>query len=269
MFWPLNGGGFSQTGGSNTGSSTPTTVTGGTANTKGAWTQMIASTTYDAYGVVLATREGIDASAQNRACLVDIGIGGSSSEAVLIPDVVVGQNTGSRRIEIPMYVPAGSRISCRVAGATASQAIELSVNVVNSGGWWHPYNLCRAVAYGIDATGSTGTALATPGGTNTKGAWTQLVASTTNPIRYLVCMLTGTNTSTWASSNVLADFGVGGAGSEQVLFADLPMKITSTEYVQYAMLGGLVNIPTGSRLVARFQASDITDQQRAAVIGVG
>jgi len=167
-------------------------------------------------------------------------------------------------------VPAGSRISARCQGKIASQTIEVGCLLTGSGGWDNRHRFTRAVDYGTVSSGdSTGTQLSLPGATNTKGAWTQLVASTTNHIRYLACMADGPSSNTWTNADCLIDFGWGAAASEQVLIGDLPFKDVNQEYGQFAIVGAPCNIPAGSRLAARFQTSATTDQLRVSVIGVG
>lgn len=110
--------------GDNTGSSRGTTVTAGSANTKGSWSQIVASTAHD-YRELLVAADHF--SNQGRG-LLDIGVGGSGSEVVLIPDLHVnfGQQNQAGKGQywnLPVSIPAGTRLAARTqcdqASATA------------------------------------------------------------------------------------------------------------------------------------------------------
>lgn len=95
----------------------------GSDNTKSSWVQVTASTT-DRLGalVVGVTGAGDTSLGGNAGTLVDIGVGGSGSEVVLVPDIyapVVGTteqvfNWDSWQI-YPAEIPTGSRIAARAA----------------------------------------------------------------------------------------------------------------------------------------------------------
>ena len=66
------------------GTSGPVTITaGGSANTKGSWTQLIASTSKKVIGLAIGFMSPTSAG----KFLIDIGTGGAGSEVVLAPDL--------------------------------------------------------------------------------------------------------------------------------------------------------------------------------------
>lgn len=110
-----------------------TTVTaGGSANTKGSWAQLIASTARMYRALIVATR---GPAAVGSVAMFDVGIGAASSEQVVIPDIGTEQTTsGSNDTQFgpvtppfPCVVPAASRIAGRVQAQTASQACKMAV----------------------------------------------------------------------------------------------------------------------------------------------
>ena len=99
----------------------PDVDAGASANTKGSWVEIVASTTNDAkgYTVMLMSDPSIDTANQ---MLFDIGVGGSGSEQIIAADLFLygdsfrahGQAVG------PFWtpIPAGSRLAARVQSST-------------------------------------------------------------------------------------------------------------------------------------------------------
>jgi len=92
---------------------------GGSANTKGAWSELTAATSFDigALLVVVGTRanSAVDASHEQ---LLDIGVGAASSEVVVLPDMALRASavTDLYQPEFGFYfvdIDAGSRIAAR------------------------------------------------------------------------------------------------------------------------------------------------------------
>src|SRR5215469_38490 len=75
--------------GGNAAGSAPTVVNpSATASTKGSWVQLIAATTYDINWVILDFLSNAGLSVPTTFA-VDLGIGASGSEKIIIPNVVV------------------------------------------------------------------------------------------------------------------------------------------------------------------------------------
>jgi hypothetical protein len=96
---------------------------GGTANTKGAWYQITASTTRDAKGFNLLIGNASDYTRDSTAYYwnIDVGIGAAASEKVIFSNwTCIVHNSASLIFPqatpfIPMDIPAGSRLSVRAA----------------------------------------------------------------------------------------------------------------------------------------------------------
>jgi hypothetical protein len=128
--------------GANTATSTGVTAdAGGTANTKGAWAQITAATTAAMKAIMVSGIRAAPGTAQvaDYAHLVDIGVGASGSEQVLIPNMVfqasltTGGATGSPLVmtglstlfprfipPIPCDIPAGVRLAVRQQSTTTN-----------------------------------------------------------------------------------------------------------------------------------------------------
>jgi hypothetical protein len=118
---------------------TVTITASGTANTKGTWTQVIASTADDYYGF-WTYADGMGVTATVTGGLLDIGYGvagGSDpgSDVNLVPDWDVGW-TGDAAANNPLlatmqywpiFVPSGSKIWARLAAAVVSDTCRVMI----------------------------------------------------------------------------------------------------------------------------------------------
>jgi len=90
---------------------------GGTANTKGAWSQITSSTTDEIRQIEIYMGKFSNTVDADASFLLDIGIGGAGSEEVLISNIVFASNTNEKLngglAVIPINIPAGTRIAAR------------------------------------------------------------------------------------------------------------------------------------------------------------
>lgn len=242
-------------------SSTLIDVTAGApAHTKGSWTELEASLPFDADGILVFTH-GMPAAGSNNF-LFDLGIGAAASEVVLISNLYYENRTQAqgRYYHLPLTVAEGARLSARAQGRNASIVIRLAA-ILYQQGFLPGAPFGRATTYG-DATGDTGGVLVDPGGVaNTKGAWSEIVASSDNPIRSLILSFGNKADFTRAASSYfLADLGIGAAGSETILMPDIPITTQSTDDLfSPSSVGPLpCFIPAGTRIAMRAQSNIAT-----------
>lgn len=249
-----------ETGGAVGASSDGTPVTANaSANTKGSYTELIASTAFDAQAIMI----GFGLQSVNGSMLFDIAVGGAGSEVVVIPDILSASKNcnEAQSFILPFSCPAGSRVSARCQGTTGAMTKEIVVTLVSR--WMLPFS--RLTTYGAATGSSRGVSVDGGGSANTKGAYTQIVASTTNKIRAL-WILTGHQADTTRTTcNYLMDFSIGGAGSEQIVLGDLILGCDANhDSILPAVFGPFfVDIPSVTRLAARCQCSIITAGDRA------
>jgi hypothetical protein len=234
-----------------------TATASATNHTKGPWTQITAATSAEASMVVMTITTAVAASANNTSTLVDIGIGGSGSEVVVVPNIPVGYLNVGAVLFIPVAVPAGSRVAFRAQSAVTSKQVAAHFDF-----WAFPVGAkppAATVSYTPDTATSQGVTLTVPGGNNTKGAWTEVVASTTVPLQAMLVAAQCAGSANTAN-NFTVDIGLGAGGSEAVIpgFADIGFGVGSTEIITnlYGWFPIPCNIPAGQRLAARYQASN-------------
>lgn len=222
---------------------------GASANTKGAWSQIVASSPIDCQMACLQFM-GVASTTTVDGISVDIGIGAAASEVVLIPDVMnwygatVGLFIAVNHVLIPLVIPAGTRISARAQANIASPGTTMQVNLILfDSGFGVPEGCAGVDAIGFTAASTTGTSI-TPGATGAKGSYAQLVASTS---RDYCGFFFGLNYSSTAGNRIF-DIAIGAAASEKIILPDLPaFNFYSTTRLPYFP----VPVPAGQRLAAR------------------
>lgn len=157
-----------------------TSVTPGTTS-KGSWTQAIASASTDVFGIfIYIYSNGTAASSRNT--VLDIGIGPSGSEIVIVPDLICGNASTIQTgfgvgYFFPLFIPAGSRVSVR-GQSTVTNSFFVLLNFPLLPTSPESQKTAQYIeTYGI--TGRTGENL-TPGST-TISDWV-LVGTTTKPV---------------------------------------------------------------------------------------
>lgn len=275
--WPLwsGGNGGYQTCGVDPATTTLTQVTAdAAANTKGAYAQLTAATVQDASGFLLHT--GLP-SAGGATYLLDLAIGGAGSEQVILSNFLLADqkgtqnNSGATGVFIPLKIPAGVRVAARLQCSTGGASLRVGLTLFD-GGFLLPEGFQRCTTYGANTATSSGTA--TNADQNAMGAWGELTASTTNPIRLLyVAPIVALADTALTSTTVLFNIGVGAAASEVEVVSDIPILGSVFEDAAHPRFIGPfpVNIPAGSRLAIQHQSNNSADMHDMlwAVYGLG
>lgn len=237
-----------------------------TPHTKGSWVELIASTSQDTHmlGINLSFTFW---SSNATNMLVDIGVGGSGSEVVLIANMCGGWHGREVGMTIiPVYLPAGTRIAARCQALITEDIVEVGVRLLNgprsfTQDQWQGGNV---VTYGADEANSRGTFVT--GGANVEGSWTEITNYTTEPHSAIGLSVQGYTNTNLTNQNVLLDIGFGAGGSEQVLLKNIMLRQTTTEqmYVDDTELGMLTigrTLLAGSRLAVRLQFQTAADRE--------
>src|SRR6188508_826549 len=125
------------------GTTDPATLvtTGASSSVKGTAVELISSTSFDAYKVIIMA-SGYGTSAISTMGCLDILVG-AAPEEVLIANLLMGfcgsyfiRDHGPKIWEFPLYIPAGSRIAAQAAGERVSTAF--SVQIFLYGGYGVP-----------------------------------------------------------------------------------------------------------------------------------
>lgn len=235
----------------------------GAANTKNTtWTQLIASTAFDAQLVVIYVGSS-SAAATDTSTLLDIGIGASTAETVIIPDLLAGgtgaSNVGGRHYIFPLYIPAGSRLSARSQSVRTTGSTLVSVQLYGGprdpANWW-----CgtQVTAYGISTADSGGT-LVTAGNSGSEGSVVSIGTTSADH----ECLVVGMQPTGTTTASVQYHFDVGiDTTSTAWLVRDLFMRTDTSErmwssgFVWWPIYS---HIPSGSVLVAAGECSGTAD----------
>lgn len=241
------------------------------ANTKGSWIEIEASTDHEADAVLV---HFLCNTLNN--FLFDFGIGGAGNEQVLLSNfLVVAAGLRTVAILLPIRIPEGTRLVGRCqasAGSGSSGNGFISVQLIH-GGLLFQGPLTRVETCGANTADSGGTSVDSGAGAgDTKGAYSQLIASTSFDYKMLFIVPGNANDYVRPSSNRwLLDIAVGAAASEQVIIPNLQLGGSDVDDVISPLLIGPIpiNIPAGSRIAARAQCVITTADRLIDVIVYG
>lgn len=255
--------------GASTAVSRGTTITAAaTANTKGSYTQLVASTAFDASYILVM----IDDHAAAVDYLIDIAIGAGGSEQVILSNLIATGGTGSLSYGMtylfPINIPEGSRVTARCQASTLSSAVRISVLLFGAG-IANPETQTIVTTYGDNTVDSGGVSVDSGGVANTKGSYSQIVATTTYAVSSIIVAIGNQRNGVRSSQSWLMDIAIGAGGSEQVIVPNLVFNAsTSPDIVtpQYYYLP--LTIPEGSRIAVRTQSDgiDATDRLMDVII---
>lgn len=188
-----------------------------TAHTKGAWTQLVASTavnTDTVYLTITSNTNGVDTST-----LADLAIGSAGNEVAIIENIGIG---GQSAVTTPLFlkIPAGSRLSMRGQSlVTGGKTFTVSGFIFNSG--FYDFAPASLEVFGTSTATSAGTAV-----TN---SYSQIVASTSSAYS-AIQVIPSFSSSGAAGSTQTFTVAVGGSGSE-VDIGTMALSISSIEAV--------------------------------------
>lgn len=241
------------------GSSVGTTLTAaGSTNTKGSYTQLVASTGRDAHWLIIQGRSSLNGT----SFLLDLAIGGAGSEQIIVADLLMQGPRSGITICLPVYVPGGSRLAARVQSNSASATMLCSVLLgSHSFGMMEPGGV--VTCYGQN-TGDSGSTSIDPGGSgHTKGSYVQITASSSRKHQGFVLIVGGDKNTGTTAADFLIDVALGAGGSEQIIVPDFYVREESGAfaYTPYATYFP-IPIPEATRIAVRAQCSitDATDR---------
>lgn len=108
---------------------------GGSANTKGSYTQLIAATGQDYQGINIHFSNGTNSAPSTTDWLIDIAIGAGGSEEILLPNLGCSASSSGQfpliYMPFPVQIPSGTRIAARCQ-CTITDATDRLIRVA---GW--------------------------------------------------------------------------------------------------------------------------------------
>lgn len=243
-----------ETGGANT-----TTTNGASAsltapNTKSAWVELIASTAFDAGGMILAVIH----SSTDRDTLIDVGVGAASSEIVIASNLCFAGGARTQLFPIPITIPAGTRIAYRFQCPNSAATMNATVMMLADGSY-----IGRIDTYGANTADSGGVSI-DPGATaNTVGAYSELASSLTYDVKGFLLGIGNQDNTGRTACQWLAQLGIGAASSEQVIMNNIFLACVGFHNVWPMLIGPIwMPLPAGSRVAMAAQCSitDATDR---------
>lgn len=251
----------------NTGTSLPANcVTTASGGVKGDWAELIDSTPFDAGDLIIEI--GTNGASRYQ---VDIGIGASGAESVLIADLAcqTGASLGrsdTYRFRIP--VPAGSRLSARAADSSGVLApVYVKITFITPTALNGQF--AGAVATYGAFSGSRGVNVDPGAVANTPSAWVEITAATVRAHQSLTVAATVGDFVLSGNAAWLVDIGIGGAGSEVVLIPSIFLGASASADISLGAVQAFdLNVPAGVRLSARAQCSSITNGDRDIYINL-
>lgn len=123
------------------GNSSLTIDPGATANTYGAWTEIVAAVPFDVRFVMIGTKAAINGDSIGRGAF-NLGVGSAGNEIPLVSDFnfytsygsADGPYTGTTQFEEYLSIPAGSRLSIQMKTSTGTSPARLKNVYVALGG---------------------------------------------------------------------------------------------------------------------------------------
>jgi hypothetical protein len=250
-------------------SSDVTVTADSSAHTKGAWSEIVASTSANA-SLLYVRVGGVGAGAANTAALLDIGTGASGSETAIAENIAIGSagNSGApasfMMFALPYKLPSGTRISARIQSVvTGGETATVTMFVLDAGNY-------DATPASVDVIGAS---TANSQGTSFSGAsgtWVQGIASTTRAYRAVGLVLSAHSSSLTNVTDATFEVGVGASGSE-VSLGQLRHTYTTSEtsssVIPFISVFGR-NIPSGSRLAVKHSIAANPDRYGFCLIGI-
>lgn len=255
--WPLQQAThFDEEGIASPGTTTGVTVTGGAANTKGAYATISASLPVNAVAIVV----GVGSKSSTGDYLLDIAIGAAGSESIIAPNLSVsGPAYSAAFYYIPIRrLPAGERLAARCQSTTASATLGVFITAITSGFLDLP-GFSRVEALGANTADSGGQGLTNPTVINTFPAWVQIGGATSFRYRWIIMAIgnqaIGTRTS---GQRFIFQAGVGANPNQRPILAEVPLGTPTGGFAPVSSYGFPCNIPAGSALWGRYASAALT-----------
>lgn len=236
------------------------------ANVKGAYTQITANTSFSYDAITLQMYQ----TGGGGSCfLVDIAIGPAGSEQVILSNILLDSmrsaQVGAVLLDLPISIPAGSRIAARVQDPIGSGTRNLQLAVIGSSGGanFSQASAPDAVTYGANTANSNGTLIDQGATANVFGAWTEMTAATSRNHSGVAAVLGINQQTTSGLSEFNIQIGVGESGAE-VPIAEMRTCLPNGSSLRLVMNVARIaaQIPVGTRLSMRSKGTLVTASDR-------
>lgn len=238
---------------------------GAVAHTKTAWSQLVASTSASVGCIRVVVRSNYNLGNSN-TLMLDFGVGAAGSETVIAANIACGggANTtyGGIVIEIPVAIPASTRVAVRAQSARTSWTANYqAVLLANSDIATTPASV---TTIGTSTATSAGTAMS-----GSSGTYVQITSSTAADYQAVIIVPSISATSSQTNSAVTFTLATGAAGSEVDVgqcVAAFDGGVGVGNVILPGYCGGF--IPAGTRLSVKHNLSSNPGSYDVCLIGV-
>ena len=238
---------------------------GAVAHTKTAWSQLVASTSASVGCIRVVVRSNYNLGNSN-TLMLDFGVGAAGSETVIAANIACGggANTtyGGIVIEIPVAIPASTRVAIRAQSARVSWTASLHIVLLaNTDTGTTPTSVDTI---GTSTATSAGTAMS-----GASGTYVQMIASTAKDFQSVVIVPSISATGSQTNSAATFTLATGAAGSE-VDVAQCVGNYDGGVGIGNVILPGYCGgfIPAGTRLSVKHNISSSPGSYDICLIGV-
>lgn len=230
------------------------------ANTKGAWTELIASSSVNA-SLIYLNVAATATSGANTATLIDIAIGASGSEIIIAENIAVG-SAQPIQLSFPFKIPSGSRISVRNQSVvTGGKTQNITCILMDVG----DYDISPTSVDSIGGNTANSQGISFSG---SSGTWVEAIASTSRAYKAVCLILSAHSNNMLSLPNLLYSIGIGSSGNE-IEFGtsrhSFSNSETSVSQFPFNHLFGY-DIPAGSRLAIKHPITSNPDRHGFTLI---
>jgi hypothetical protein len=224
-------------------------------------TQLVASTDRDACGLIVHTAPN---GSTNTAMQLKLFAGAAAAEQEFCHVIATLGGVWTTSIYCPIRVPQGTRISAKSTSSSGFQDLYASITLLR--GRSDGPAASRGTPAGVLSDGNL-TDVDAGATANTKGAWTQLEASTArDAIGFTLFMLQDATSA--GDARFLVDLAVGAASSEQIILADTPAFFAGFSPGMITLGPIWTPIPAATRIAARVACNVNTATNRVPRVGM-
>ena len=238
--------------------------------------QLFTATTADSFGISININT-IAGSNSYRPSAIQIGIdeAGGTNYVYRIVNLLCG-GAASYILPgsgiwyyFPMFIPRGSTIAVQARSSTATA---FNVGAILNQELRDPATQRSGTfmeAIGVTLGAGTAAGVTITPGTTAEGAWTTL-GTTTRRLWWWQVMLQHTAADTaWSAQTYHIDLAVGNATVKDLIMTDVVASDDATENFNILPHGAYYDVPAGSTIYARVQASSAIDTYTIAAYGMG
>ncbi|MEE9223059.1 MAG: hypothetical protein V3V40_06340 [Nitrosomonadaceae bacterium] len=249
---------------------------GTTADSKGAWVELMDPVTYNAFEFLFTITNMTMATGAPGGFLVNLGLSETSTtgdEVPIVENILVwGDNAVTLQsyssFRVPVRVPAGKRLVAQCqSDSTDNDTVTVLLNLM-ADTFESPPGYGAVVSYGADEANTDGTSIDAGATANTKGAWIEIVDPCEGFFGFFLSF-GGNENIAMAAAGFLFDVGIsatGVTGDEIPIAENIPLHTDNGERMFANSQFVHVAIPAGHRIVIRSRSTTNNTDDRVQTV---